>query len=75
MSETKVEKKQEKVLKIADRCDRCGAQAFVLATGVSGELMFCGHHYHEHEYQITQWAYKIVNELDTINAKSASSPI
>lgn len=75
MSETKVEKKQEKVLKIADRCDRCGAQAFVLATGVSGELMFCGHHYHKYEYAITQWAYKIVNELDTINEKSASSNI
>ena len=75
MSETKVEKKQEKVLKIADRCDRCGAQAFILATGVSGELMFCGHHYQKYEYAITQWAYKIVNELNTINAKSASSPI
>ena len=75
MSETKVEKKQEKVLKIADRCDRCGAQAFVLATGVSGELMFCGHHYHKYEYSITQWAYNIVNELDTINGKSASSNI
>jgi ribosomal protein L37E len=75
MSETKVEKKQEKVLKIADRCDRCGAQAFILATGVSGELMFCGHHYHKYEYAITQWAYKIVNELDTINEKSASSNI
>ncbi len=75
MSETKVEKKQEKVLKIADRWDRCGAQAFILATGVSGELMFCGHHYHKYEYAITQWAYKIVNELDTINEKSASSNI
>lgn len=73
MPETK--EKVKKVLKIADRCDRCGAQAFVLATGVSGELMFCGHHYHEHEYQITQWAYKIVNELDTINEKSLSSNI
>jgi len=72
MPETKV---KEKVLKIADRCDRCGAQAFILATGVSGELMFCGHHYHKDEYAITQWAYKIVNELDTINEKSASSNI
>jgi ribosomal protein L37E len=72
MPETKV---KEKVLKIADRCDRCGAQAFVLATGVSGELMFCGHHYHKYEYAITQWAYKIVIELDTINEKSASSNI
>jgi hypothetical protein len=73
MPETKEEIK--KILKIADRCDRCGAQAFILATGVSGELFFCGHHYHKHEYAITQWAYKIVNELDTINEKSASSNI
>ena len=72
MPETKV---KEKVLKIADRCDRCAAQAFVLATGVSGDLLFCGHHYNKYEYAITQWAYKIVNELDTINEKSASSPI
>jgi hypothetical protein len=75
MPETKVKKQEDKVLKIADRCDKCGAQAFVLATGVSGELMFCGHHYHKYEYAITQWAYKIVNELDTINEKSASSNI
>ena len=75
MPETKVKKQEDKVLKIADRCDRCGAQAFVLATGVSGELLFCGHHYHKYEYAITQWAYKIVNELDTINEKSASSNI
>jgi hypothetical protein len=75
MPETKVKKQEDKVLKIADRCDKCGAQAFVLATGVSGELMFCGHHYHKYEYAITQWAYKIVNELDSINEKSASSNI
>jgi len=73
MPETKEEVK--KVLKISDRCDRCGAQAFVLATGVSGELLFCGHHYNKDEYAIIQWAYKIVNELDTINEKSASSNI
>ena len=29
----------------ADRCDRCGAQAFLRATLPSGfELLFCGHH-------------------------------
>jgi hypothetical protein len=58
MTETK-----EKVLKISDRCDRCGAQAFILATGVSGDLMFCGHHYHKYEYAITQWAYKITGSI------------
>ncbi|MCG7422691.1 MULTISPECIES: DUF7455 domain-containing protein [Micrococcus] len=29
----------------ADRCDRCGAQAYVRAVLPSGgELLFCGHH-------------------------------
>jgi hypothetical protein len=35
-------------LTAADRCDRCGAQAYVRATLVSGgELMFCLHHANE----------------------------
>lgn len=30
-----------------DRCDsaECGAQAYVLVRGISGELLFCSHHY------------------------------
>ena len=36
---------KEWVLTIQDRCDSCNAQALVKITGVSGELMFCGHHY------------------------------
>lgn len=29
----------------ADRCDRCGAQAYVRAVlNSGGELLFCGHH-------------------------------
>ncbi|REE03322.1 hypothetical protein LG293_15250 [Citricoccus nitrophenolicus] len=33
------------VLTGADRCDRCGAQAYVRAVLHSGgELLFCGHH-------------------------------
>lgn len=32
-----------------DRCDRCGAQAYVRATLPGGtELLFCGHHGNEH---------------------------
>jgi len=27
-----------------DRCDKCGAQAMVRATLISGPLYFCGHH-------------------------------
>ncbi len=37
-------------LTVADRCDRCGAQAFVRATMTSGaELLFCAHHGREYE--------------------------
>ena len=36
------------VLTATDRCDRCGAQAYVRATlETGGELMFCAHHAHE----------------------------
>lgn len=32
-------------LAVADRCDRCGARAYLRATLPSGsELLFCGHH-------------------------------
>lgn len=27
-----------------DRCDSCGAQAYVRVTMASGELLFCAHH-------------------------------
>lgn len=36
-----------RVLTALDRCDKCGAAAKVVATFLSGELMFCGHHARE----------------------------
>ena len=27
-----------------DRCDSCGAQAYIKVTMASGELLFCAHH-------------------------------
>ena len=30
-----------------DRCDKCAAQAYVAVKGISGELMFCSHHYNK----------------------------
>lgn len=63
----------EKVMKIADRCDRCNAQAFVLVKGVSGELMFCGHHFTKFETELTKFAYEIIDERSSINKTSASS--
>ena len=37
-------------LTTTDRCDRCGAQAYLLVRLPSGgELFFCNHHGREHE--------------------------
>ena len=46
------------VLTAADRCDRCGAQAyvavsvFVLPDSGDHKLLFCAHHYQQHERQL-----------------------
>lgn len=73
LTETEEEVVVDKVLKIADRCDSCGAQAFVLVKGMSGELMFCGHHFTKHETALNKFAYEIIDERNSINARSASS--
>lgn len=33
-----------RVLTADDRCDRCGAQAYVVTDHVAGELLWCAHH-------------------------------
>jgi hypothetical protein len=35
------------ILDATDRCDKCAAEALVKVTGISGELLFCGHHYNK----------------------------
>ena len=42
-------------LTAADRCDRCGAQAYVRVTLPSGgELFFCGHHGRVYETKLRE---------------------
>jgi hypothetical protein len=48
-TEAVVEEKNERELTLNDRCDSCGAGAYVKVTGVTGELFFCGHHYNKFE--------------------------
>ena len=43
----KDEVKQEWQLSPHDRCDRCSAEALVKVTGISEDLLFCGHHYNK----------------------------
>ncbi|MGI8394021.1 DUF7455 domain-containing protein [Leucobacter sp. W1038] len=35
-----------------DRCDSCGAQAYVRAVLGGSELLFCGHHARKHEEKL-----------------------
>ncbi|GAA1480580.1 hypothetical protein GCM10009624_10200 [Gordonia sinesedis] len=42
-------------LTAADRCDRCGAAAKVRAVlPAGGELLFCRHHFNEHETRLVE---------------------
>lgn len=64
----------EWVLTANDRCDAkdCGAQAYVKATGVTGELLFCGHHYEDvmtypSGYdKMMKFAYEILDERERL---------
>lgn len=58
------------------RCDRCGAQAFVMAsfTSLNLPLMFCGHHFAKHEDAIVLSGGNIVaDERHTINLAPSMS--
>ena len=60
-------------LSAGDRCDRCGAQAYVrvvLAGG--GELLFCNHHYGEHEASLAKVAIAIDDERENLATATAT---
>lgn len=60
-------------LTIADRCDSCGAQAFVRAVFVTGELTFCGHHGRALRAQLDRDALLVEDATELINAKPSPS--
>lgn len=65
MEETQVEEeKKGRQLTLSDRCDACGAAAYVKVTGVSGELFFCGHHYNkvENTDNMKAFAFEVIDE-------------
>ena len=56
-------------LNAVDRCDRCGAQAYVRATLLNGGvLLFCGHHAKEYAEGLKSVAKEIHDETDKIAA-------
>ena len=55
-------------LSAADRCDRCGAQAYLRVELQSGgELLFCAHHAREHGDKLKEIAVTLVDETDKLS--------
>ena len=73
MTEEVVEK--EWLLKATDRCDSCPSEALIRVTGISGDLMFCGHHYNkimnnaEGYKKMMSFAIAVLDERHKLNDK------
>ncbi|MFM7350959.1 MAG: hypothetical protein ACKO1P_01740 [Actinomycetota bacterium] len=60
-------------LNALDRCDRCGAQAYLRAVMENGfELLFCGHHAKKYQEGLSNVASRIQDETDRITEESAA---
>jgi hypothetical protein len=56
-------------LTAGDRCDRCGAQAYVRVVLPVGELLFCAHHAREHAPKFAELATHVQDETDRLLAE------
>jgi hypothetical protein len=55
-------------LSAVDRCDRCGAQAYLRVELQSGgELLFCAHHAREHGDKLKEIAANVVDETHKLS--------
>lgn len=56
-----------------DRCDRCGAQAYVrvVLESSGGELLFCAHHARQHEPQLRSIAAEWQDETNRLHEDKA----
>ena len=62
-------------LSAADRCDRCGAQAYLRVELQSGgELLFCAHHAREHGDKLKEIASSVHDETHKLADTPASAP-
>ena len=62
-------------LSAADRCDRCGAQAYLRVELQSGgELLFCAHHAREHGDKLREIAAHVIDETGKLHDIPATAP-
>ena len=56
-------------LSALDRCDRCGAQAYLrVELSGGGELLFCAHHAREHGDKLREIAVHVHDETEKLSA-------
>jgi len=54
------------LLSDADRCDRCGARAYVVAMFDAGQLAFCAHHGRQYSAALATAAALVLDESDLV---------
>jgi hypothetical protein len=63
-------------LTAADRCDRCGAQAYVRVVLSSGsDLLFCAHHWRDNSDALRSVAASVHDELDRLGDIPATAGV
>ncbi|MDR1393981.1 MAG: hypothetical protein LBJ62_08465 [Bifidobacteriaceae bacterium] len=55
-----------------DRCDRCGARAYVRAAFAHGDLLFCAHHARQYRPNLDQIALSIDDFTASLTEPSAN---
>lgn len=60
------------VLTALDRCDSCGAQAYIKVTMSTGELLFCAHHGAEFKDKLSATALHWHDETSKLLAENAA---
>ena len=60
-------------LKATDRCDRCGAPAYVRVVLGGGELLFCAHHGKKYNEGLAKVALEIHDFSDQLTATPANA--
>lgn len=59
---------QPAALTTSDRCDSCGAQAYIRVAIGSSELLFCAHHGRRHQAKLESVATEWHDESSRLNA-------
>jgi hypothetical protein len=67
--DNEVEVSTQREMTAADRCDVCGAQAYIRVTLATGELMFCSHHGNEKRSQLEPIAVSWQDETQKLLAR------